>query len=62
MDMTALLTEVYRRLSTADTIDDLQLGLDSVYSVLSAQPDTFYKHAPLLNVFRLVNNRRPSFV
>lgn len=53
MDMTAILTEVYKRLSAAETIDDLQLGLDSVYSVLSAQPDTFYKHLPLLNIFRL---------
>lgn len=52
MDMTALLSEVYRRLSSAENIDDLQLGLDSVYSVLSAQPETFHKHAPLLNVFR----------
>ena len=51
MDMTALLTDIYRRLANAETADELQLALDSVYSMLSAQPETFYKHQPLLNVF-----------
>ncbi|KAI6208663.1 DUF1981 domain-containing protein [Aphelenchoides besseyi] len=51
MDMTALLSEIYRRLSTAESADELQLSLDSVYSILSAQPDSFHKHQPLLNVF-----------
>ncbi|KAI6204147.1 DUF1981 domain-containing protein [Aphelenchoides besseyi] len=51
MDMTALLSEIYRRLSTAESPDELQLSLDSVYSILSAQPDSFHKHQPLLNVF-----------
>ena len=52
MDMTAILTEIYRRLSSAEKADELQLALDAVYAVLSAQPETFYKHPPLLSVLR----------
>lgn len=51
MEMTALLTQVHSTLAAAQSSEDLQLSLDSVYSILSAQPSTFHKHQPLSNIF-----------
>uniref|UniRef100_A0A914PHD0 Uncharacterized protein n=1 Tax=Panagrolaimus davidi TaxID=227884 RepID=A0A914PHD0_9BILA len=53
MDMTALIKELLTRIDSGQqsSADELQLGLDALYSTVSVQPPHFYKHQPLLNVF-----------
>lgn len=56
MDMTALIKELLTRIDSGQqaSADELQLGLDALYSTVSVQPPHFYKHQPLLNVFTYV--------
>ncbi|CAD5208155.1 unnamed protein product [Bursaphelenchus xylophilus] len=50
MEMQALLSKVHEKLASAQSAEDLQLALDSVYSILSAQPGNCFKYMPLYNV------------
>ncbi|KAE9548536.1 hypothetical protein FO519_008250 [Halicephalobus sp. NKZ332] len=53
MDMTTLVKELLLKLDNGQqaVIEDLQLGLDALASVVSVQPPHFYKHLPLLTLF-----------
>lgn len=53
MDITILLNEILPHLFSIEnsTNDELQLSLDALYSIISAQPKSFYRHLPLLNLF-----------
>ncbi|CAD5205761.1 unnamed protein product [Bursaphelenchus okinawaensis] len=50
MEMQALLSKVHEKLAAAQTAEDLQLALDTIYSILSAQPGNCCKYMPLYNV------------
>ena len=53
MDMTTLIKELLLKLDNGQQaiVDDLQLGLDALASVISVQPSHFHKHLPLLTLF-----------
>lgn len=62
MDATSLLTHILSKLSSSPSsanneksaTDVLQLALDGLYSVLSAQPLNFRRHPPLHNLLQWV--------